>query len=223
MNHRQVRFATAFGLPVALGAFVASPAGATVITDPVGDFIPAFTGAHSGDIDVVASSVTFDGSIFHFNATMNGAIGTLPTSIYVLGINRGKATSSFAAAPVNLPGVVFDTVITMTGAGVLGGRDLITATPLTLPASAAHVSGKSFTLDIPLSFLPSAGFTPFQYGFNLWPRDTSVVASPTQTPISDFAPDNSTFVATGVPEPMSLALLSSGLLGLCLARRRSRE
>ena len=78
-----------------------------------------------------------------------------------------------------------------------------------------------FELDIPLSLLPSAGFSPLQYGFNLWPRDISVTASATQTPIADFAPDNATFVATAVPEPMSVALLVSGVFGLCLLRRRS--
>jgi hypothetical protein len=214
--------ATALRLAAAtIVASVASPAGATTITDPVGDFIPAFSGAHTGDIDVVSSSVTFDGATFHFSATLDGAIGTLPTSLYVIGVNRGAATSSFAAPPINLPGVVFDTVITMTGTGVTGGRNLITATPLALPAGSAHISGDSFELDIPLSLLPSAGFLPLQYGFNLWPRDTSVTADATHTPIADFAPDNATFVATAVPEPMSLALLGAGLVGLCLVRRRS--
>src|SRR5262245_56148059 len=92
---------------------IAAPATATTITDPGGDFIPAFSGTKSGDIDVISASVTFDGTVFHFSAALNGAVGTLPTSLYVIGVNRGAATSSFAASPVNLPGVVFDTVITM--------------------------------------------------------------------------------------------------------------
>jgi len=205
----------------AVAASIALPAGATTITDPVGDFIPAFSGAHSGDIDVVSASVTFDGTAFHFSAMLNGTIGTLPTSLYVIGVNRGAATSSFAAPPINLPGVVFDTVVTMTGTGVTGGRDLITNTSLVLPAGSAHISGDSFELDIPLSLLPSAGFSPLEYGFNLWPRDVSVIADATHTPIADFAPDDATFVATAVPEPMSVVLLGSGLLGLCLVQRRS--
>ena len=207
----------------AVVTLIALPAGAVTITDPVGDFIPAFSGTHSGDIDVVSASVTFDGTAFHFSATLDGAIGTLPTSLYVIGVNRGAATSNFAAPPINLPGVVFDTVVTMTGTGVTGGRDLITNTALVLPVGAAHIAGDSFELDIPLSLLPSAGFSPLQYGFNLWPRDISVTADATHTPIADFAPDNATFVATAVPEPMSLALLGSGLLGMCLVRRRSRD
>ena len=83
--------------------------------------------------------------------------------------------------------------------------------------------GDSFELDIPLSLLPSAGFSPLEYGFNLWPRDVSVVADATHTPIADFAPDDATFVASAVPEPMSVAILGSGLLGICLVRRRSRD
>jgi PEP-CTERM motif len=214
--------AAALAAASVFAALIALPAGATTITDPVGDFIPAFGGTHSGDLDVVSASVTFDGTDFHFGATLDGAIGTLPTSLYVIGVNRGAATSSFAAPPINRPGVVFDTVVTMTGTGVTGGQDLITHTALVLPQGSAHISGDSFELDIPLSLLPSAGFSPLQYGFNLWPRDVSVAADATHTPIADFAPDDATFVASAVPEPMSVALLGSGLLGMCLVRRRRR-
>jgi hypothetical protein len=122
-------FTAATTLRIAAAAvvnLVALPAGPVTITDPVGDFIPAFSGTYSGDIDVVSASVTFDGTDFHFSATLDGTIGTLSTSLYVIGVNRGAATMNFAAPPINLPGVVFDTVVTMTGGGVTGGHDFIT-------------------------------------------------------------------------------------------------
>jgi hypothetical protein len=137
----------------AVVTLIALPAGAVTITDPVGDFVPACSGTHSGDIDVVSASVAFDGTAFHFSATLDGAIGTLSTSLYVIGVNRGSPTSNFAAPPINLLGVVFDTVVTMTGTEVTGGRDLITNTALVLPMGAVHIAGDSFELDIPLSLL----------------------------------------------------------------------
>src|SRR5689334_13147285 len=113
-------------------AFLGTPAQATTVSDPAGDFIASFAGAKSPDIDVLSFSATFDGSTFHLGATLNGNIGTLPTSLYVIGFDRGAGTSNFAA--IGHPGVVFDAVITMTGAGVTGGRDLVANTPIALPS-----------------------------------------------------------------------------------------
>lgn len=153
---------------LAAAAFVllaCGPAYATVVTDPANDFIPSFTGAKSGDLDVLSAFATFDGTSFHIGATLNGNVGTLPSSLYVFGFNRGAGTSNFAA--IGVPNVIFDSVITLTGAGVTGGRDLVANTVLTLPAGSARISGPSFQIDVPASLLPSEGFSPLQYQVNL--------------------------------------------------------
>jgi MYXO-CTERM domain-containing protein len=186
---------------------------ATVVTDPTNDFIASFTGAHSGDLDVLSVSATFDGVTFHLGATMNGNIGTLASSLYVFGFNRGAASSNFAA--IGLPGVVFDAVITVTGSGVTGGRDLVAATAIVLPANAFQVSGSHFDLDIPASLLPSRGLGFNDYGINLWTRDASQAGN---AAIADFAPNATNFT---VAEPQSAALALLGLGAATMVRRRA--
>jgi hypothetical protein len=172
----------------------------------------------SGDLDVLSAFATFDGAAFHIGATVNANVGTLPTALYVFGFNRGAANNNFAS--LGLPGIVFDSVITMTGAGVTGGRDLVSNTAIVLPSGSAHISGATFQIDIPLALLPSQGLTPLQYGINLWPRDASVVAGNTQ--IADFAPNSSDFNASAVPEPSTLLLLSIGIAALTVFGRQRK-
>src|SRR3982751_2317043 len=170
------------------------------ITDPANDFIPTFAGTHDPSLDVLSFSTTFDGTTFHIAATENGDIASFPTGRFVIGFNRGAATSNFAA--IGLPNIVFDAVITLNSNGVAGGRDLVTNTAITLPAGSATILGSTFQIDVPAALLPS------EYGVNLWPRDTSVPAGNTQ--IADFAPDATDLIvgaAVAVPEPSSLALL----------------
>ena len=164
-------------------------------------------------MDVLSVSATFDGTNFHISATENGNIAAFPTGLFVIGFNRGAETSNFAA--IGLPGVVFDAVIILTSAGVPGGRDLVSNTAIVLPASDATISGSTFQISIPLSALPSQGLLPTQYGVNLWPRDTAVAAGNSQ--IADFAPNATDLI---VPEPVSLSLIATGLLGLGFVKRR---
>src|SRR5437868_3712671 len=131
---KSATFATAL-----FAALICAPAHGTVITDASNDFLSTFAGTHSGDLDVLSTFATFDGSTFHIGANLNGNVGTLPSALYVFGFNRGAGSNNFSS--LGLPGIVFDAVITMTAAGVTGGRDLVANTPITLPTGAAKISG----------------------------------------------------------------------------------
>ena len=213
-NSRKVRRLAV--LAAAMAAGLSAPAGATPILDPVGDFIPSFTGTHTGDLDVVSLSAVYDGTYFHLNATMDKPIGTGANTRYVWGFDRGAGTARFGAIAT---GVLFDSVVVVTvgtpGAAV---NRLVGGGSTALPASAVNISGNNIQVDVPVSALPSLGLTPDTYGINLWPRENNP-AIIGNAQISDFAPDNSLFVAAA-PEPASLALFFTALSGIAVARRR---
>lgn len=208
----------------ALAAMAApSLARATTITDPANDFLATFTGTRSGTLDVLSAFVLYDGTTFRIGATVNAPISTFPSALYVFGFDRGAGSRTANFDSLGLNGVIFDSVITVTGAGVTGGRDLVAGAALTLPSGAATIAGSSFEVDFPASLLPSQGLQPGQYGVNLWPRDP---ASPrpagvttTDFQIADFAPNNATFAASPVPEPGTLALFGTAAALLAWRRR----
>jgi hypothetical protein len=188
----------------------AGAAHAASVTDPVGDFLPSFVGNHDPDLDVTAFSVNYDpiGMAFTLNATVAGAINPALPGLYVIGVNTGTGVIAPFAA-IGEPNVIFNqaAVVQKTGATLIG------ANPLT-----ATIAGASFSLLVPLSLLPTTGFTPQNYGWNLWPR----TALTNNNQISDFAPENSTLPA-GIPEPGTWAMMLAGfaVLGGILRRRRT--
>src|SRR5262249_44059233 len=139
---------------------------------------------------------------------------------YVLGINRGLSTGNFSA--VGLAGVTFDSVLTVTGAGVLGGRDLVTNAAISAPF---QISGSNITAIIPLSLLPAVGgFTSAdQFLWNFWTRGSlNGVAVAGNAGLADFAPNNSDAIVTPVPAALPLFASGGALLGL-LGWRRKRK
>ena len=195
-------------------------AGAATVNDGPGGFIPTFTGTQSPDIDILSASLDLSGTNLLFSATLNGTIGN-GADTYVLGINRGLSTRNFSA--VGLAGVTFDSVLTVTGAGVLGGTDFVTATGISAPF---QINGSNITAVIPLSILPIVGSfaSADQFLWNFWTRGSlNGVAVGGNAGLADFAPNNSDASVTPLPAALPLFASGGGLLGFLGWRRKRKQ
>jgi hypothetical protein len=88
---------TTLNIAIALLPLIASsPAVAATVSDPVGDFIPSFTGAASPDLDVTSFSVSLDPSatLFALGAVLAGDIDPSLAGFYVIGMNTGSGTGA---------------------------------------------------------------------------------------------------------------------------------
>lgn len=201
----------------------AGPATAAFVVDPVGDFLPSYTGPRPApDLDVVGSEVTYDGHTFRFYAELAGAVGTTPGGFYAWGLDRGQGAPLFAG--LGLPGVQFDSVLAARPDGTGAFVDLISGATTPLAAGAVTVSGNTITAVLPASAAVSRGLAPDRYTWNLWPRLAAGggAGGGGNQPIPDFAPDNSNALVTAVPVPASAGLLAlGGLTAAGLRRRRA--
>lgn len=207
---------TRLALTLALAALLSpAAASASVITDPAGDFVPTFVGPRNGDLDVLSARVTFTGTNFLLHATLAAPVGTTPGGFYVWGFDRGAGTPGF---PTIAPGVLFDRVVVLNsnGTGNVPG-----AGPL--PPGSVVISGSEIFGVVPASFLPSTGFAPENFTWNLWPRSPVVPGNPLGN-LSDFAPDNSNAAVTAaVPEPATALVLGAAAVALRVRRRPGRR
>src|SRR5262245_41807536 len=93
------------------------PATAAPISDPLGDFLPTYTGPHDAGLDVLAHEVTLAGDRLTFFGQMAGQIA--PTQaiggLYLIGVDRGQGTPRFLnsppAPPTIGPNVKWDAIV----------------------------------------------------------------------------------------------------------------
>jgi hypothetical protein len=201
----------------------APDASAAPIIDPAGDFIGTYSAAapKAGDLDVIRAEVTFDGSVFRLFAEFNAAVGLTPEAIYVWGFDRGQGAIRSNFGAIGHPGVMFDSVLVIQNEGNGVINDLAGISPqVVFGAGATTISGNSMETIIPLASLPSRGFAPSDYTWNLWPRYPLAAGT---SAISDFAPDNSMASVSTVPEPSTLLLMGGGLLAFARRRRAAAD
>jgi hypothetical protein len=155
-------------------------------------FYQSYTGPRWAELNAVRATgkLSADGASFTFTGTNQGRINRAP-AVYVWGIDRGPdpPASPFAGRP----NIRFDAVVVVSLDSSLRPtalvEDLATGTKSPLPAGSATVAGRTVSVTLPATLLPSTGLAPSQYRFNYWPEDGG---PPVSSSVASFAPETST-------------------------------
>ena len=155
-------------------------------------FYSVYTGPKLAELNAVkASGKLSAGGTFTFTGTNKGAINQAP-AVYVWGIDRGGSQSIHPFT--NRPNIKFDAEIRVTLDASLTPTaqvvDFASSSGSTvLPAGSARIQGKTVTVTVAASLLPSTGLDPSKYRFNYWPEDGLGGSS---ADVASFAPEKST-------------------------------
>ena len=174
-----------------------SPVTAPVITSfrftaNPGVFYKDYVGPQRPAVDPIGADGVFliASQTFVLAAQMAGPVFVGGPNIYVWGFDRGGASAGNAPFP-DEPAVKFNTVLAVTAnssSGTLtGSLNLLSGAPAQ-GVPVVLVAPDTIQVGIPASMLPSTGFTPAQYRWNLWTRSGSGGSPAAQIPA--FIPDN---------------------------------
>lgn len=194
--------------------------GARAATDPVGDFLPTYTGPQNADVDLISGNVGLTGSNFTFSILTNGTVGATPNALYVWAINRGAGIARPAIAPPAGASLLWDAVVVMLPNGTLrvvtlpsAGAPTITSIP-----GGTSIAGNSLYAIVSSGLLPSTGFTPANYTFDLWSR---VRVNPlTDGATSEVADLLDASPLRAVPEPGTWMMMVIGFSAIGMVARR---
>jgi hypothetical protein len=175
--------------------------GSAWILDPVGDFLPGYTGLHDPGLDVTAHRVLVTRTRVIFCGKMAGPIA--PTKdiggLYIIGVDRGSGTPRFRGRlPEIGPNVLWDSVVRVNPDGTALFNNILTRVVTPLDPADVTIDGDEFSVSVPLSaMLPSASLPPEQWTYNLWPRNSAVIGNNAAVP--DLAPDDGNSPVRMVP------------------------
>ena len=158
----------------------------TVVKSP--RFYEDYAGPRLAQFDAVRASGTLlrNGS-FRFVGANQGVINPNVTATYVFGVDRNGhlPTGPFPGRPdVRFDATVAIKVVPGQAPGVVV-TDLANRTTTTVPDASLRIRGKSLSVVVPGSLLPSTGLAPSQFRFNFWPEDGQVGS----THIASFTPE----------------------------------
>jgi hypothetical protein len=164
------------------------------ISDPVGDFLPTYTGPQLPGMDVVAHEVVVleDQGRVIFSGRMAGPIA--PTQaiggLYLFGLDRGQGTPRFlGGTPPIGPNVLWDSLVIINPNGNGRVNNQVAGVVTLLNPADIHINGNEFTASVPLSLLlPAATRPPQEWTYNLWPRNNPNIGA--NASVSDLAPDD---------------------------------
>jgi hypothetical protein len=166
-----------------------------LVSDPVGDFLPGYTGPQLPGLDVTAHEVVYleDQARLVFFGRMAGPIAPTQSAnaLYIFGVDRGQGTARFAGrTPVIGPNVLWDSVVRINPDGTGLFNNVVAGGVITpLGPGDVTINGNEFTASVPLSvMLPMASRPPEQWTYNLWPRNSAVIGQ--NAAVSDLAPDD---------------------------------
>jgi hypothetical protein len=183
------------------------------IADPVGDFLPTYTGPQDPGLDVTAHRVLVLPQRVLFAGKMVGPIA--PTQaiggLYIIGVDRGQGTPRFLnfTPPIG-PNVTWDLIVRINPNGTGLVNNLIAGVVTPLDPADITIDGNEFTASVPRSvLLPAATQLPAAWTYNLWPRNGGGNQA-----VSDLAPDDGNSPVCVVPPLRPTAALSPLDLGL---------
>ena len=164
---------------------------ATGVVMKAAHFYQFYTGPKLGELNAVKATAKLSAAgIFTFTGTNARPINKGP-AVYVWGVDR---SGSLGPGPfTGRPKIKFDAVVTvaMDASRTLTAQvvDLTNGARTDLPAGSASIRGRTVTVSVPASLLPSTGLAPSQYRFNFWPEDGG---PPSSSSVASFAPERTT-------------------------------
>jgi hypothetical protein len=162
-------------------------------TESAGTFYKDYTGPQRPALSAIGADGIFSpgAQTITLVAKMAGPVFAGGPNFYVWGFDRGGASTGAAPFP-DEPNVKFNAVVVVTadpanGSALTGVINLLDGST---PQTIAPVLSAADTIQVtfPASMLPSTGFTPAQFVWNLWPRNG--LGGTPAAQIASFIPDN---------------------------------
>jgi len=154
-------------------------------------FYQFYTGPKRAELNAVKASaeISADGSTITLTGTNQGQINKAP-AVYVWGLDRN---GNLSAGPfTKRPNIRFDAVVVVSLDSTLTPTakvmDLANGVATNLPAGSASIQGRTVSVTVPRSLLPSTGLPAAQYRFNYWPEDGG---PPISSSVASFLPESS--------------------------------